>query len=171
VPSEPRDDEDAFRWEGDDSPTRPPRPERSETSLPPGFRAVGKGSAPQPAAPAAEQDPVPPVGEKGSGEDRAEAEPPASLGNVALVTLGLLGGIYLLYTVGWALGGARTALVISAFLAPWAVVPAQWAAVAAPVLWFGVSMLLTRASATWVRFVWLIVGAFLLVPWPFVSGV
>lgn len=106
-----------------------------------------------------------------SSEDDAEPEPPTSLGNVALVTLGLLGGIYLLYTVGWILGGARTALVISAFLAPWAVVPAQWAAVAAPALWFGVSMLLTRASATWVRFVWLVVGVFLLVPWPLVSGV
>jgi hypothetical protein len=122
---------------------------------------VGKGSEPQSAEPAAEPAAV--VTEK--------TEPPASLGNVALVSLGLLGGIYLLYTVGWLLGGSRTALVISPFLAPSAVVPAQWLAVAAPVLWFGATMLLTRASATWVRFVWLVIGVFLLLPWPFVSGV
>ncbi|WP_349308274.1 DNA polymerase III subunit gamma/tau [Microbacterium sp. MM2322] len=161
MPSDPRDDEDAFRWEGDDSPTRPPRPERADTSLPTGWHAVGKGSEPHSAEPAAEPAAV--VTEK--------TEPPASLGNVALVSLGLLGGIYLLYTVGWLLGGSRTALVISPFLAPSAVVPAQWLAVAAPVLWFGATMLLTRASATWVRFVWLVIGVFLLLPWPFVSGV
>ncbi|WP_065570404.1 hypothetical protein [Microbacterium oleivorans] len=160
MPSDPRDDEDAFRWEGDDSPTRPPRPERADAALPSGWRTVGKGS--EPAATGAEPAQDEPVG---------EAEPPASLGNVALVSLGLLGGIYLLYTVGWILGGARTALVLSPFLAPSAVVPAQWLAVAAPALWFGGTMLLTQASASWVRFVWLVAGVFLLLPWPFVSGV
>ena len=42
--SDPHDDEDAFRWEGDDSPTRPARPERTGAALPDGWRAVGKGS-------------------------------------------------------------------------------------------------------------------------------
>ncbi len=158
--SDPRDDEDAFRWEGDDSPTRPPRPERTDAALPSGWQAVGKGSG------AAATEPAP-----ADVVATVEAEPPASLGNVALVSLGLLGGIYLLYTVGWILGGARTALVISPYLAPGAVVPAQWLAVAAPVLWFGGTMFLTRASATWVRFTWLVIGVFLLLPWPFVSGV
>ncbi|HCJ48230.1 MAG TPA: hypothetical protein DHW40_02675 [Microbacterium sp.] len=152
-------DDDAFRWEGDDSPTRPPRAEKSDAALPDGWRAVGKGSE----APA-DSAPSPSVGDDTSSDT-------TSLGSAALVTLGLLGGIYLLYTVGWVLGGARTALAISPYLAPGAVVPAQWLAVAAPALWFGGTLLLTRSSAVWVRLAWLVVGVFLLLPWPFVTGV
>lgn len=152
-------DDDAFRWEGDDSPTLPPRAEKSDAALPEGWRAVGKGSeAPVDSAPSRS------VGDQPSTDT-------TSLGSVALVTLGLLGGIYLLYTVGWMLGGARTALAISPYLAPGAVVPSQWLAVAAPALWFGGTLLLTRSSAVWVRLAWLVVGVFLLLPWPFVTGV
>ncbi|MCM3696873.1 DNA polymerase III subunit gamma/tau [Microbacterium oleivorans] len=165
--SDPHDDEDAFRWEGDDSPTRPPRPDRTGTALPDGWRAVGKGSE---AAPA-ERDTAPDTTAPDAPESRDEDSTPGSLGNVALVSLGLLGGIYLLYTVGWLLGSSRLSAATSFWLEPAAVVPALWVAVAAPALWFGGVLLLTRASAGWVRFAWLVVGAFLLVPWPFVIGV
>ncbi len=157
--SDPRDDEDAFRWEGDDSPTRPPRPERTDASLPSGWQAVGKGSG------AAVTEP-----ESAGDVATDEAEPPASLGNVALVSLGLLGGIYLLYTVGWILAASRLSAATSFWLEPASVVPALFVAAAAPGLWFGGTFLLTRSAATWVRFVWLVVGVFLLVPWPFVIG-
>lgn len=162
--SDPHDEEDAFRWEGDDSPTRPTRPERTGAALPDGWRAVGKGSETTP------DDDVAPAPEAVTTADE-DAEP-APLGNVALVSLGLLGGIYLLYTVGWLLGSSRLAAATSFWLEPAAVVPALWVAVAAPALWFGGVMLLTRrASAAWVRFAWLVVGVFLLLPWPFVIGV
>ncbi|MEU2203073.1 DNA polymerase III subunit gamma/tau [Microbacterium oleivorans] len=164
--SDPHDEEDAFRWEGDDSPTRPTRParpERTGAALPDGWRAVGKGSETTP------DDDVAPAPEAVTTADEdAELAP---LGNVALVSLGLLGGIYLLYTVGWLLGSSRLAAATSFWLEPAAVVPALWVAVAAPALWFGGVMLLTRASAAWVRFAWLVVGVFLLLPWPFVIGV
>jgi hypothetical protein len=163
--SDPHGDDDAFRWEGDDAvaapvkrpaPTPPvvndaPAVEASASEpLAEGWHAVGKGSETAP--------------------DTAAAEP-APLGNVALVSMGLLGGIYLLYTVGWVLGGIRM-LDAGVFLVPaYAVVPVVWVAVAACALWFGTTMLLTRHSAVWVRFVWLVAGVFLLVPWPFVMGV
>ncbi|MFI8631785.1 DNA polymerase III subunit gamma/tau [Microbacterium sp. NPDC077663] len=161
--SDPHDDEDAFRWEGDDSATRPPRPDRAGAALPEGWHAVGKGSE---AASVETDEPDPKA-----GEPRDEEAEPGSHGNVALVSLGLLGGIYLLYTVGWLLGSSRLFAATSFWLEPAAVVPALWVAVAAPALWFGGVLLLTRASASWVRFAWLIVGVFLLVPWPFVIGV
>ena len=44
-----------------------------------------------------------------------------------------------------------------------------WLAVLAPALWFGTVFLLTRRSAGWVRVVWLVAGAILLVPWPFIT--
>lgn len=165
--SDPHDDEDAFRWEGDDSPTRPPRAERADAALPTGWRAVGMGSDAVPPAAAHATDTDTPDAAAAQDEDAA----PASLGNVALVSLGLLGGIYLLYTVGWLLGSSRLSAATAFWLEPAAVVPALWVAVASPALWFGGVLLLTRASAPWVRFAWLIVGAFLLVPWPFVIGV
>lgn len=164
--SDPYGDDDAFRWEGDDAapspvkkasaPAAKPTPEPAAAApasepLAEGWHAVGKGS-------------------ETVGDDAAAGEP-APLGNVALVSMGLLGGIYLLYTVGWVLGGIRM-FDAGVFLVPaYAVVPVVWVAIAASALWFGATMLLTRHSAVWVRFVWLVAGVFLLVPWPFVMGV
>jgi hypothetical protein len=53
-------------------------------------------------------------------------------------------------------------------LIPAAYVPAFWLALLAPAIWFGVTLLLTRRAAAWQRWAWLIAGALLLVPWPFI---
>jgi hypothetical protein len=163
--SDPHGDDDAFRWEGDDAapspvkkesaPAAKPAPEPTPTTpasepLAEGWHAVGKGSE--------------------KVED-AEVGEPAPLGNVALVSMGLLGGIYLLYTVGWVLGGIRLLDAAVFLVEPAAVVPSIWVAFAAPAIWFGVALLLTRGRPTWHRFAWLLAGVFLLVPWPFVMGV
>ena len=42
-------------------------------------------------------------------------------------------------------------------------------AVAAPAIWFGAVMLLTRTAPRWARFAWLLAGALILVPWPFLT--
>ncbi|HKT56555.1 MAG TPA: hypothetical protein VJR25_07275, partial [Microbacterium sp.] len=103
------------------------------------------------------------------------------MGNVALVASGILGGVYLLYVIGWIIGGLRVTRVagylVSATGAPsvtWAGgnVVAVWLAAVGPVLWFGAVWLLTRRSRAWMRWVWLVAGAVLLVPWPlFMLGV
>ncbi|MFS0867235.1 hypothetical protein AB3M83_07860 [Microbacterium sp. 179-B 1A2 NHS] len=160
------DDEDAFRWDGDDD-GAPPAAPPSASSLPAGWRAVGKGSADtgrtRAPADAAAVDVASAENADGTG-----ASEPAPLGNVALVTLGLLGGIYLLYTIGWIVGGGRMLDAAVFLVAPTAVAPAVVVAVAAPALWFAVTLLLTRHRAVWLRFTGLIAGALLLVPWPFV---
>jgi len=151
-------DDDALSWGGDDDPTlevgTPRRgPDASaQPTLPEGYTAVGKGSDDL----ATEAEP-------------AGADEPAQLGNAALVSLGILGGVYLLYTVGWIIGGLRLQVIAPALLvSPAAYVPAFWLAVLAPAVWFGATLLLTRGRAAWLRFVWLAAGAVLLVPWPFI---
>lgn len=159
--SEPRDD-DALSWGGDDDPTLAVgRAAAADdvsapvTELPDGYTAVGKGSD----AVAREPD----------GAHSVTTEHSAQSGNAALVTLGILVGVYILFTLGWVLGGLRLQAVAPALLvSPAAYVPFFWLAVLVPAIWFGTTMLLTRRSARWVRFSWLFTGAVLLVPWPFI---
>ncbi|MDZ8172277.1 DNA polymerase III subunit gamma/tau [Microbacterium xanthum] len=182
---------DALSWDGDDDPTLDvgasaadpvdvPE-EASESSagnarpfdLPPGYTAVGRGSdgigtPDRESAEGAEPAPSDDARDDSSGAD----EEPAPIGNAALIALGVLGGVYLLYTVGWIVGGLRLQDVIPFLLPETAVARvaytfALWIAVATPALWFAGTVLLTRRSRTWIRFVWLAVGVVLLVPWPF----
>lgn len=162
-------DDDALSWDGDDDPTlhagedRNPRPESAaevsantppDPALPSGFTAVGKGS----------ED----VGRiEADGTVIAPGEP-QPLGNTALIALGILGGVYALFTVGWVIGGLRLQDVAVFLVSPIAYVPAFWLAVLAPAIWFVTTYALTRHAATWVRFCWLAAGAVLLVPWPFI---
>ncbi|WP_407358305.1 hypothetical protein LTA6_003387 [Microbacterium sp. LTA6] len=143
------DSDDALGWAGDE------QSPKSDPSLPRGWNAVGKGSAK--------------VGRIEADGTVTPADAPAPMSTAMLVTLGIVGGIYLLYTVGWVIGGLRlkplTALIVAdAMFVPWFVL-----AIAAPALWFLTSWILTRGRATWIRLLVLLVGVVLLVPWPFVT--
>ena len=144
-------DADALRWEGDDDPA-PSRPLTRPSVTPREPAAAAEGT------------------EAGADADDAVTvvDGPAPLGNVALVSLGLLAGVYLLYCVGWLLGGGVLRTAASFLVADAAFLPAYVVAVAAPAVWFALTLVLTRRSAPWLRFVWLGAGVVLLVPWPFV---
>ena len=90
------------------------------------------------------------------------------MSSATLITIGVLGGFAALYTVGWIVGGFRLQGSADYLVADVMFQGSFWLAVLAPALWFGTVFLLTRASATWVRIVWLVAGALLLVPWPFI---
>lgn len=185
----PGRDDDALTWEGDDDPTLdvgaapaapPSAPEapdadaatatdaEAETasaavpdpgtaspengtaapaSLPEGWNAVGKGS------------------ESVAADGTARRQPVSSAG---LITLGILGGFYLLYTVGWLIGGLRLQGEVEYLVADAMFQGSFWLAVLAPALWFVMVVMLTARSAAWIRLSWLIAGAVLLVPWPFI---
>lgn len=86
-----------------------------------------------------------------------------------LLTLGVVGGVYLLYSIGWVVGGLRlkplaNLIVADAMYVPWFVL-----AVLAPALWFLATWVLTRGRAAWLRIFMLLLGVVLLVPWPFVT--
>jgi hypothetical protein len=162
-------DDDALTWEGDDDPTldvgdrTPPEaaePADEPATLPEGWNAVGKGSETVPTDEAADTT--------ASGDEEHATDAHEPMGNVALVTVGILGGIYLLFTIGWLIGGFRLQGRAQYLVADVMFQGSFWLAVLAPLLWFATVFLLTRRSSTWVRIVWLVAGAILLVPWPFI---
>lgn len=150
--SEPGDD-DALNWGGDEDPTLEVGAPRG-AALPDGYTAVGRGSSE--------------VGHIEADGTVVPAGAPRPLGNAMLIGLGILAGAYLLFVIGWIIGGLRLQDVSVFLVSPAAYVPAFWLAVLAPAIWFGTAYLLTRRSAGWVRISWLIAGALLFIPWPFI---
>ena len=179
-------DDDALSWDGDDDPTldlgssadaeaadaadadRDPRPADgtgSTAELPKGFTAVGKGSDAVATADGADEASASADASAEHGSAVAEREP---MGNGTLVALGVLGGVYALYAIGWLIGGLRLQGRAQYLVLDVMYQGSLWLAVLAPLLWFATTFLLTRSSRAWVRFAWLAVGAVLLLPWPFV---
>jgi hypothetical protein len=144
------DDDDALRWDGDD-----------ETSLAPGWKKVG---TPAPLASAGPTDGAPSASP--DGEDDLPAQP----GSAQLVLLGVFGGVYLLFTLGWILSVVRVQNPAEDPVGTFMFSLGLWLAVLAPGLWFGVTFALTRSRPR-ARLVWLLVGAIVLLPIAFVAGV
>lgn len=144
------DSDDALNWDGDEASTP------KDPALPTGWNAVGKGS-----------DTVGRIADDGTVTAPEADRTPMSTAMLLLV--GIVGGIYLLYSIGWVIGGLRlrplaSFLVADAMFLPWFVL-----AVAAPALWFLACWVLTRRRASWIRVGVLLLGVILLVPWPFVT--
>lgn len=137
------DDDEALSWAGDESPVRTaPRGAATPAADPVGDAVAPEGDEPEAAEPVVERT-----------------------SSVLLVASGVLGGIYLLFTVGWVLSAEPPALE---GLAAVMYVLGQWLAIAAPALWFGATFLLTRHRPAPVKLLWLVIGMLLLVPWPFI---
>lgn len=163
--STPRDD-DALSWDGDDDPTlevghRPaaepvtaPTIAPEPAALPDGFTAVGKGSTT--------------VGHIDADGTVTMPDAPTQMSNAMLVTLGILAGAYLLFTIGWIIGGLRLQGTAEFLVSPGGYAAALWLAVAAAPVWFLTVFVLTRAAKAWVRVLLLVGGLALLVPWPFI---
>lgn len=147
-------DDEALRWQGDDDPT-----------LSPGWKTVGPSvdTSPDPAMPSEAAAPKAIV---------TDPTPDAArqVGSAELVLLGVFGGVYLLYTVGWILTVIGVANPGADPVAAFMFTVGLWLAVLAPAIWFLIAFVSTRGRAR-ARLVWLLVGALLLVPIPFVIGV
>ena len=143
-------DDDALRWEGDDDPT-----------LAPGWKAVG---APATAGPVAD-DPSDPH-DAAALDDDETTDAPAQTGSTELVVLGVLGGVYLLYAIGWLITALGESTLFADPVAQFMHSLGAWFAVLAAPLWFGAVLWLASGNRR-ARLVWLIVGAVLLVPVPF----
>lgn len=147
----PAREDDALSWDGDDDPTldvgaaAPVQRERAAT--PAATRSADKNVDAQ----------------RESTDDVASAP----FGNVMLVTLGVLAGIYLLYAVGWFIGAQRLQVIAALFLEPIGFAVASWIATLAPAIWFTSVIVLTRGVKAWIRLVLLFAGVVILLPWPF----
>ena len=160
------DPDEALRWEGDepDAPDAPAAQERPTVAAPASVSPQEERGSVQAAEPRTD-------GSVAAGATPADADSEdgsEGTGNVALVFYGIIGGVYLLFAVGWIVGGFRLRPRASLLLGDWTYFPWMWLAALAPVLWFAATWVLTRGTATWIRIVALIGGAVLLVPWPFV---
>ncbi|GGI47378.1 drug/metabolite transporter superfamily protein YnfA [Agromyces flavus] len=154
---QPDDEDDALRWEGDD-----------DGSLAPGWKKVG---TPVPLASAGATDAATSSSPDDAVDDTADEDgAPAQPGSAELVLLGVFGGVYLLYTLGWILSVLRVQNTASDPLGQFMFALGLWLAVLAPALWFGVTFALTRGR-TRARIVWLLIGAIVLLPIAFVAGV
>lgn len=165
-----RSDDEALSWDGDDDPTLaagagttapdegtgPIAREQpsSRADLPAGYTAVGRGSDE--------------IGRADATDSVVDPEERVPQGNAALIALGILGGVYLIYAIGWVIGGLRLQGRADYLVTDIMYQGSFWLAVLAPVLWFATVFLLTLHSKAWVRFAWLIAGVALLLPWPFV---
>lgn len=173
-------DDDALGWAGDDDPTLV-----SSSATPPHRADAPDSSTPKPTTPdsttpvSSTPKPTTPdrddelaegwtvTGEPGGYVDAPAG--PAPMSSPALVGLGILGGVYLLYTVGWFVGISRIQFSGLDPLAGFMFALGTWLAVAAPAVWFGTSYWLTRGRPR-LRWTWLILGALLLAPLPFIAG-
>jgi hypothetical protein len=97
-------------------------------------------------------------------------EAPAT-SSALLITLGILAGVYLLYTVGWVVTVQHAGSLASTPLDHIAIDVQEGLAICAAAFWFGATIFLTQGRRPVVRLVWLLIGAIVLIPWPFVFGI
>ncbi|MET0853812.1 MAG: DNA polymerase III subunit gamma/tau [Microterricola sp.] len=160
-------DDDALSWAGDDDPTLSGGPTASgaqangtQPELAPGWKVVGE--------PGTVSDGV--QVDDGGAEGEPSASDVAAASSAALIVLGVLGGVYLLYTVGWVITAGRvpngSADIVGGFMFDLGL----WLAALAPALWFALSLWLTAVGSRW-RLFWLLLGVLVLLPVPFIVGV
>lgn len=119
----------------------------------------------------------PPAPAPKAAEGRPAGGASAGQGPVALVALGVLAGVAVLESVFWVRGVLLPAITVSVgsptgspqqavgFVVN---VAGRVLACAAPVVWFGGVLRLVRVPSR--RLAWLVLGAVLLLPWPFLIG-
>jgi hypothetical protein len=96
-----------------------------------------------------------------------EAKPVTS--SALLVTYGILGGAYLLYTIGWVLSVLNDNRIAYADLLSEVMYQfGEFLAIASPALWFVTVLTLTRGRKPIVRLLGLLLGLAVVIPWPFV---
>jgi hypothetical protein len=195
--SDSRDD-DALAWAGDDDPTLTPigvpskdaaaapdatgtEPDVAEVDAPEPNRAAAPTKRDSKAAGAAVHaaparrsvlDEAEDAEDRAAEKDLADAEAASKqLSSAALIGMGVLGGIYLLYTIGWVVSFSRYTVPVTVDFSVVSYRITQTLAIAATPLWFVATLLVTQSKGARFRFLWLVIGVLVLVPWPFLMGV
>lgn len=159
------DDDEALTWAGGRDPSHYETPE-AKPQKPPKPSKPSVRSRPDAGLEGNEADEAVDEDDDGDADDAR----PATSGAV-LVSLGILGGIYLLYTIGWIVSWQRLTYVASDPLDGIAFSVQQALTLVAAPVWFVVTLILTREQKPTLRLLWLVIGAVVLIPWPFTLGV
>lgn len=101
--------------------------------------------------------------------DGADLDEPG-MSSALLVTLGVFGGVFLLFTVGWIIGVQRNPVPSTNLFFAFMYQLGEILAIAAPAAWFVGVFVFARERRAVVRILWLILGVVLLAPWPFILG-
>ncbi|WP_291055093.1 hypothetical protein [Herbiconiux sp.] len=166
--SDPRDEDDeALGWGGDqDDPTLAPEG---------ATRTVSATTAS--AAPSATPGGRTVLDEAEDAEDLiaerelAEAEAASKqMSSAALIAFGVLGGIYLLYTIGWIISFTRVEVASELTFGVFTDIVARTLAIAASPFWFIATLVITQKKDVRYTMLWLVIGMLVLVPWPFLIG-
>jgi hypothetical protein len=153
-------DDDALSWAGENDPTLAAGDTSSHPEVADGWSTPGTSS-----------------GTTADGfhdESRVASEPAAAQvasagASATLVIMGILAGVYLLYTIGWFIGVNRLTDPGGDPVAQFMFSLGAWLAVAAPIVWFGVTYWLTMSRPR-TRLTWLVLGVVVLAPLPFILG-
>ncbi len=187
-------DEDALTWAGDpEDRASGSRASSSSTKKTAAKKPAAKSTAKKPAAkkpaakkPAAKADvaetgPVihPSVlGEKPSSENSnfgidptfdelVKPDPPAQMPGWALVVFGLFAGVYLLFSVAWLIIALNPPVAFADPIASFMWVASLWFAACGGIIWFIATLILGRYRNMGWRIFMLLLGAAVLIPWPY----
>lgn len=100
----------------------------------------------------------------------AASGPTAQTPSALLIVYGILIGVYALFVVGWIIAVFRDPTPVFGVLPVIMYQFGEFLALASPLLWGGIVLVLTRDRAPLWRLLWLLVGVVLLVPLPFILG-
>ena len=157
------DDEEALTWAGARDPSlyETPEPKVTAPVRPAKTKSTAASAASAAAVNAEDAD--------DTGVDDDEDLRP-SMSSVMLICLGVLGGVYALYTIGWFVSWQRLVYIDPDVLELTAFRVQQATAIITPALWFGASLYFTRGRKPAIRLLWLVIGALVLIPWSFTLG-
>lgn len=97
----------------------------------------------------------------------ASPDVPATLSSGGVIALGILGGIYLLFSAGWIVTAVRNPIQIADPLGSFMFILGLWLAVLAPAAWFAATLVFGRPRSFRWRLLSLVLGAALVIPWPY----
>jgi len=146
------DDDEALSWAGDEPVAATP-PRRTQRVEPP--QRVEPVETPT-AEPPQRVEPV----ETPTDTEKHPLSP------VLLVTYGILGGVYLICTIGWVVLVAGSGDVDLRRIDGIMFRVAQGLAIAAPAIWFGGTLLLSRGRRAVTAIGLLVLGLVVTLPWP-----
>lgn len=101
-----------------------------------------------------------------SGSEQTENK---GLSSLALVSMGVFAGIYLLFSVAWLITALRNPTAIADALGNTMFQLGMWLTVAAPSLWFIAVVVIWKKMGVVKQMLWLTVGVVVLIPWPYIS--
>ena len=162
------EDEEGLEWAGD----RDDRLTAGSTSKTP-VRTPRASPSPYP-------DVVPVAAEESAAEVEVEApgeklssvdvdELPTGLSSREGIMLGVLGGFYLLFSAAWIVTALRNPVQIADPLGSFMFIFGLWMAAFAPAAWFAATLVGGRRRSFLWRFVFLALGAAIMIPWPYFS--